>query len=58
MILAKNKISDNEKVNSGNNHKKQSGLSLIELLVAMVIGLFLLAGITTSYLSSKKNQHC
>jgi len=36
--------------------KKQSGLSLIELLIAMVIGLFLLVGITTSYLSSKKSS--
>ena len=35
---------------------KQSGLSLIELLIAMIIGLFLLAGITTSYLSSKKSS--
>ncbi len=35
---------------------KQKGLSLIELLIAMVIGLFLLAGITTSYLSSKKTS--
>jgi len=36
--------------------KKQSGLSLIELLIAMLIGLFLLVGITTSYLSSKKSS--
>lgn len=35
---------------------KQSGLSLIELLIAMVVGLFLLVGITTSYLSSKKSS--
>ena len=35
---------------------KQKGLSLIELLVAMFIGLFLLVGITTSYLSSKKTS--
>ena len=35
---------------------KQKGLSLIQLLIAMVIGLFLLAGITTSYLSSKKTS--
>lgn len=34
----------------------QSGLSLIELLIAMFIGLFLLAGITSSYLSSKKTS--
>ena len=34
----------------------QKGLSLLELLIAMVIGLFLLAGITTSYLSSKKSS--
>ncbi len=36
------------------NANRQSGLSLVELLIAMIIGLFLLAGITTSYLSSKK----
>lgn len=36
--------------------KNQRGLSLIELLIAMVIGLFLLAGITSSYLHSKKSS--
>ena len=40
---------------SSNRHK-QSGLSLIELMIAMFIGLFLLVGITTSYLSSKKSS--
>ncbi len=35
---------------------KQSGLSLVELLIAMIIGLFLLAGITSSYLTSKKTS--
>jgi len=34
----------------------QQGLSLIELLIAMVIGLFLLAGITTTYLQSKQSS--
>ncbi len=38
------------------NQKKQVGLSLIELLVAMVIGLFLLAGIAGSYISTKKTS--
>jgi len=37
--------------------KNQTGLSLIELLIAMLIGLFLLTGIATSYLSSKKNSN-
>ena len=37
-------------------YNRQSGFSLIELLIAMIIGLFLLAGITTSYLSSKKTS--
>lgn len=37
--------------------KKQTGLSLIELLIAMLIGLFLLTGIATSYLSSKKSSN-
>lgn len=36
--------------------KKQLGLSLIELLIAMFIGLFLLAGISSSYLYSKKSS--
>jgi len=36
--------------------KNQSGLSLIELLIAMFIGLFLLGGITSSYLYSKKSS--
>lgn len=36
--------------------KHQAGLSLIELLIAMFIGLFLLIGVTTSYLSSKKSS--
>lgn len=34
----------------------QKGLSLIELMIAMFIGLFLLAGISSSYLSSKKSS--
>ena len=37
-------------------NKNQQGLSLLELLIAMVIGLFLLAGITSSYLQSKKSS--
>ncbi|WP_299880916.1 PilW family protein [uncultured Cocleimonas sp.] len=37
-------------------NKNQAGLSLIELLVAMIIGLFLLAGISSSFLSSKKSS--
>lgn len=36
--------------------RKQDGFSLIELLIAMFIGLFLLAGITSSYLYSKKTS--
>lgn len=36
--------------------RKQKGLSLVELLIAMLIGLFLLAGITMSYISSKKSS--
>ena len=42
---------------TNNNIKaKNSGFSLIELMVAMFIGLFLLTGIATSYLSSKKTS--
>ncbi len=33
---------------------KHQGFSLIELLVAMLIGLFLLTGMASSFLSSKK----
>jgi len=36
--------------------RKQLGLSLIELLIAMFIGLFLLAGISSSYIYSKKSS--
>lgn len=34
----------------------QSGLSIIELMIAMFIGLFLLAGISSTYLYSKKSS--
>jgi len=34
----------------------QQGFSLLEVLISMVIGLFLLVGITSSYLSSKKSS--
>jgi len=36
--------------------KKQNGFTLIELMVSMVIGLFLLAGVFTIYLSSVKTK--
>ena len=49
------KHKSNQLVNRANRNR-QSGLSLVELLIAMTIGLFLLAGITTSYLSSKKTS--
>ena len=39
-----------------NTKNCQSGLSLIELLIAMLIGVFLLAGIANSYISSKKTS--
>jgi len=44
MIFTKKSITPN----------KQQGFSLIELLVSMLIGLFLLTGMATSFLSSKK----
>jgi len=43
-------------VNKVINKKALSGLSLLELLIAMVIGIFLLAGIASSYISSKKTS--
>jgi type IV pilus assembly protein PilW len=36
------------------SQNKEVGFSLLELMIAMVIGLFLLAGITTTFLGSKK----
>lgn len=36
--------------------KKQNGLSLVELLIAMLIGVFLLAGISSSYVNSKNSS--
>jgi len=33
--------------------KKQSGMSLIELMISMVVGLFLLAGVVTNFISTK-----
>ena len=36
--------------------KKQLGLSLIELMISMFIGLFLLGGITSTYVHSKKSS--
>jgi len=38
------------------HHHKQSGLSLIELMIAVTIGLFLLTGIATSYMTSVKSS--
>lgn len=35
---------------------RESGFSILELLIAMFIGLFLLVGITSSYVSSKKSS--
>lgn len=41
-------------MNKNNKYKmNQAGLSLIELMIAMLVGIFLLAGITSSYVSSK-----
>ncbi|UOG91758.1 MAG: PilW family protein [Candidatus Thiothrix sulfatifontis] len=36
---------------------KQHGLSLIELMIAMVVSLVLVAGVGTVYMSSKRNYH-
>jgi len=37
-------------------YKKNQGLSLIEMMVSMVLGLFLVLGLTTMYLGSKKTD--
>lgn len=42
--------------NSFVSFNKQTGLSLIELMVAVTIGLFLLSGIATSYITSIKSN--
>ena len=39
-----------------NGYSKQSGLSLIELLVAMVIGLFIMTGISSVYVGNKRSN--
>ena len=44
----------NTRVNKALSKTKQTGFSLFELLIAMMIGLFLLTGIATSFVSSKK----
>jgi len=43
-------------MNDHNHSKIQAGFSLIELLIAMLLGVFLLAGIASSYVSSKKTS--
>lgn len=37
-------------------YKRNRGLSLIEMMVSMVLGLFLIGGLTTMYLGSKKTD--
>src|SRR5690554_4811646 len=37
-------------------NRQQAGLSLVELMIALVIGSFLILGATQLYLSSKQNQ--
>lgn len=41
---------------SSQKTNRESGFSILELLIAMFIGLFLLVGITSSYVSSKKSS--
>ena len=36
--------------------KKQKGMSLVELLISMVVGLFLLAGVVTNFISTKASD--
>lgn len=36
-----------------NTSKKQKGMSLVELLISMVVGLFLLAGVVGNFISNK-----
>ena len=38
------------------NKKSQRGLSLIELMISMVVGLFLLAGLVTNFVSTKNSD--
>ena len=39
-----------------NNRCHQSGMSLIELMISMVVGLFLLAGVVTNFIGTKDND--
>ncbi len=44
-------------VNKKNNYRRhQQGLSLIELMISMVVGLFLLVGLVTSFIGTKDND--
>lgn len=49
-------ISNSSTVNYYKPKKTQLGLSLIEMLIAMLIGIFLLAGISSSYVNSKTSS--
>lgn len=37
----------------GNHHQSGSGVSLVELMISMVVGLFLLAGVVTNFIGTK-----
>ena len=49
-------MNNNYKNKMQSTPKNQYGLSLIELMVSMVVGLFLLAGVVTNFLSTSKTD--
>jgi len=51
-----NSNNTNMKYQNTINYKNQKGLSLIELMISMVVGLFLLAGVVTNFLSTKDSD--
>ncbi len=48
-----NNMLNSDAVRINQNPRNQRGLSLIELMISMVVGLFLLAGVVTNFISTK-----
>jgi len=48
-----NNIQISESMSFSQNPRNQKGLSLVELMISMVVGLFILAGVVTNFISTK-----